>query len=397
MPIPSTCEEWDQLFQSRPLQPAEQDQLLKWSDMLNLAPRIQEQLDELKDKLIRSQAEQAKQAEILKQLLINQLGIKTRDIDNFFKFNYWKVEDWRLRWVKEETKSAKKRLQHNVYNTLAHDFTVADAHERLRQLWAEPTTRKQICDHIAGLPRDTPENQFLELTTSVSPELLSHISSSKQLYALQLSKIFILISFSLRQNYNKIQTPLSRLKAEDGFEWKEYEDMREQPEYDPMCLSIQENETLDQNYRRIRDNLCRGGGQNISEKSNEDGQVSELKATASQQDYYQLLSVLKRFAEKYARRVPSLLAAFESINSAKSTASGRTIDKMSTARQFHTMLPHRPTDILKASPKQHPHTPKFLSAAPHRPGSGRPLVGATPSNMLAQTVYRGFRFLYKRG
>ncbi|KAI4174145.1 MAG: hypothetical protein LQ343_002480 [Gyalolechia ehrenbergii] len=143
--------------------------------------------------------------------------IRTRDVKDTFRRGCWKVEDGRLRRRDKKVTKDQKRSHSNPENSLVHTFTVADAHEALRQMWA--FEKQQLYEHIQDLPKEASEDQFLELVTSVSPKLLATMISSKHaalLYAAQLSDKFILIKFALRQHHNQIQTPLTEAYEKGG-------------------------------------------------------------------------------------------------------------------------------------------------------------------------------------
>ncbi|KAL9006066.1 MAG: hypothetical protein Q9188_001193 [Gyalolechia gomerana] len=394
MTIKDTVEMFQYLLivnpQSSLLSDQQQDQLWQSPILGKMIPKYTGRFDKLESELKGTNT-------LVKKLEEDLFRIRTRDVKSTFRRGYWKVEDGRLRRrVKKVTKD-QKRSHSNPDSSLAHTFTVADAHEALRQMWTYE--KQQLYEHIQELPKEASEDQFLELVTSVSPQLLATMISSKHaalLYAAQLSDKFILIKFALHQHHNQIQTPLAELKPMKKVGWEPVDKFG----------WIQGNESLEEYYRRIRDELCRQGNQEVFEKpngKNGNDQNQELNGNASQEKYNQLSAVFRWFATAYVPEVPDLLRTFDIIDQgSKNPPTGSrsaASDKMPIVKHFHTMQHHGPPGSFKAFSRQQSYTPKLLSSVSYRPRlGGGPLVRATRRNILALSSFlRGFRFLCKRG
>ncbi|KAL8944458.1 MAG: hypothetical protein Q9211_000600 [Gyalolechia sp. 1 TL-2023] len=389
--------------------------LEKWCEHSQLGPPLDEEQDQLweylKTKMIipKYTGGFAKLESDVADLREDLLRIRTRVVWNSLSHVSWKVEDGGLRRRDDKIRGVYKPSRPNPANILAHRFTAADAHAALRLFWT--SKKQQLYEDIQDLPKQASEDQFLELVTGVSPQLLATMTSSKHLnllYALRLSDMFLLIKFSLRQDYNQIEKPLRGLKKYGKVEWEKVSQTKwiqriyGKVEWEQVTQFkwIQGNESLVGNYRRIRDELCRQGTQEGSEKPNEGGQNLECNETASQEKYDQLSTVFQWFVDAHIAGMPYLdeeLRLMRSTNplGSRSTTPGT----ISTVKHFHTMPPHGLSGSFKAFSAQQSPTPGLLSGAPHRPRlGGGPFVRAAAGSILAPTsLLRGFRLLSKRG
>ncbi|KAL8727003.1 MAG: hypothetical protein Q9181_005860 [Wetmoreana brouardii] len=271
MQLSSDAQELLDLYQrsgDHPLDPEEQNQLLRF--FKRMCPDILKKLDNL----------EAKQADMQAQLDKHEaelFGIRIRGLHNSVMCNVWKVEDEVVRWVQ-----FKRNNKSIPYNLVAHMFTVEDSHRYLKQLWGEPNSKQQLCNNIRHLKANTSEARFLELFSTVSRDQLSDMLALKQKglpYALQLSDAFLIIKSSLYKKDNaNITKPLQALGYVDS----------------TGKATISHLESLEQNYIRIRNELCIEGEQKAHRKS-------ELDQFASREKYNQLLELFKWFATNYTK------------------------------------------------------------------------------------------------